>query len=169
MKWTHILMAVIILFVIFNFFKTGSRKVKENYGDNSGNGTIILFYADWCGHCKTFKPIWDKIKQSNNKYNFREIEHTNFMKCQKEIQECDQRTQLGYKDAPNCLKSLKNCDALKDVVPSLDKMVELLQLINGYPTIVYAYTTANKINLYRVQNRFNLIDEIDSLNKPILQ
>lgn len=24
---------------------------------------IVLFYADWCGHCIEFKPIWNALKQ----------------------------------------------------------------------------------------------------------
>lgn len=32
---------------------------------------LILFYADWCGHCKSFKPEWkkleDTIKEMDNK------------------------------------------------------------------------------------------------------
>ena len=43
----------------------------------SGGGpdkiNVILFKADWCGHCKSFKSTWEgisKMPELNNKYNF---------------------------------------------------------------------------------------------------
>ena len=37
---------------------------QPNYNDtSSGKAELILFYVDWCPHCKTAKPEWDKVKQ----------------------------------------------------------------------------------------------------------
>lgn len=32
----------------------------------SGRTIIVLVYANWCGHCHTFKPIFDKAANSGN-------------------------------------------------------------------------------------------------------
>ena len=41
-----------------------------NGGSLSKNSDLILFYADWCGHCQQFKPIWKEIKEKNLNINY---------------------------------------------------------------------------------------------------
>jgi thiol-disulfide isomerase/thioredoxin len=64
-------------------YKEKYLKVKNQKGGNNvcnvctnqqgGNSKIdiILFKADWCGHCKRFASTWEQMQQKyKNKYNF---------------------------------------------------------------------------------------------------
>ena len=33
--------------------------------ENSSNNNLLLFKADWCGHCKNFLPVWNKISNDS--------------------------------------------------------------------------------------------------------
>jgi len=48
--------------------------INQNGGDAKDTNEkkqIYLFKAEWCGHCRGFKPIWEKIKDDlKNKYDF---------------------------------------------------------------------------------------------------
>ena len=46
-------------FVKEGFVKENFVKEGFNIEDNS-NAKLKLFYADWCGHCRNFKPIFDE-------------------------------------------------------------------------------------------------------------
>jgi protein disulfide-isomerase A6 len=39
---------------------------------------ITLYYAEWCGYCKRFKPTWERLKEAfNGKVNYAEYESEN--------------------------------------------------------------------------------------------
>lgn len=56
------------------------QKIKQNSlvkGGNSDmnpkNQRVLLFYVDWCGHCKNFKPKWTQLKQMFDGVHMTEI------------------------------------------------------------------------------------------------
>lgn len=67
-----ILLGVIALVVLYFFYKKfvkeGFEVESSNFDDQVGSGTkLVMFYADWCGHCKKLKPVWDEAAADVNK------------------------------------------------------------------------------------------------------
>ena len=96
MKLNTILMIVAVVLLIalgvycYNYYmsnyKKASYKPNNEVAPSSGNtqAELMLFYVDWCPHCKTAKPAWDEVKseyqnKTINGYtvNFVEINCTN--------------------------------------------------------------------------------------------
>jgi len=46
----------------------------ENYNSNKvdirNKPKLALYFATWCGHCNTFKPIWNDIKSNHENSQF---------------------------------------------------------------------------------------------------
>ena len=58
------------------------------------NGSAVLFYAPWCGHCKRMMPEWDKLQQSNSNVS---IEKVN----------CDDNPEMANKHGVNGFPTIK--------------------------------------------------------------
>ena len=63
---------LLILFFVHKYFlaKEGFASSVDELEDNmSKQKSMVLFYADWCGHCKNFLPKWDQMSSSWNNSN----------------------------------------------------------------------------------------------------
>jgi thiol-disulfide isomerase/thioredoxin len=86
------------------FFEKYAFNIYQHVSNLSGGGQekpqIYLFKADWCGHCKGFKPLWEKLqKEHSNKYEFITVDAD---KNKKEISE------WGIKGFPTIIKKVSN-------------------------------------------------------------
>ena len=96
MNWKFFAIGIgFVLLIIFAYYtykqysdtKTSFKANRENVPkDQNSNktATLMLFYVDWCPHCKTAKPEWESLKsqydgKSINGYtvNFMEYNCTN--------------------------------------------------------------------------------------------
>ena len=72
---TWVIVGSVILFAIlsiFLYFYFVSPKLNTKFNANNEHNTsdtqngksteLLFFFADWCPHCKTAKPIWNDLK-----------------------------------------------------------------------------------------------------------
>lgn len=61
----------VLYFVYTKFLKegmtNGTNFTSDDIEDEIKSGKkLVLFYADWCGHCNKIKPIWEEASQEVN-------------------------------------------------------------------------------------------------------
>ena len=65
-----LLIILAVLYFVYNkFLKEGftNEITSDDVEDHVKSGTkLVLFYADWCGHCKKIKPVWEETANEVN-------------------------------------------------------------------------------------------------------
>lgn len=142
MNWKTIgIVVAVILFVGFAYYiykqyvsQTSFHANRENIPKDSNSNktaTLILFYVDWCPHCKQSKPEWYSLKteyegKSINGYNLVFVEHN----CTNETAEITELIEkYGIEGYPT-IKLLKDNQIIEyDAKPTKATMLQFLNTV----------------------------------------
>ena len=148
MSWTTIILysLIIIGIIIFAYYlykqvtnanKTvfnANREHMKTGGSNSDSNKqaeMILFYVDWCPHCKTAKPEWEKIK---TEYEDKQINGYNVIfteyNCTEETAEVEQLMNKYKIEGYPTIKLLKDNQIIEyDAKPTKSTMEQFLNTV----------------------------------------
>lgn len=141
-------------------------KIKEEFQDDNNKTKVYLFYADWCGHCTHYKPIFnefkDKVKNDNNIEIIEvkadeNISNTNSLHIKYDITGFP--TTIIEKDN-NITKLVgkKSVDELMDVCYSNNNQESFQNINNSNDIIIYNFNTtwcSHSKNFESTWNKFS--------------
>ena len=141
---TITIIAVVILFGIlaaFYYFYYLAPQMNAQYkpnseqvgtgSDDSKNAELLFFYADWCPHCKTAKPIWNDLKSEyqNKTINGYRVVFTE-VNCSEETAEVDKMMNQYNVEGYPTIKLIKDGQVIEyDAKPSKDTLTQFLNTV----------------------------------------
>jgi len=141
---TITIIAVVILFGIlaaFYYFYYLAPQMNAQYkpnseqvgtgADDSKNAELLFFYADWCPHCKTAKPIWNDLKSEyqNKTINGYRVVFTD-VNCSEETAEVDKMMNQYNIEGYPTIKLIKDGQVIEyDAKPSKDTLTQFLNTV----------------------------------------
>lgn len=139
--FSAILFAVIAGIYIFYYYipsLKSSYKPNREHVSNGSSGSndgktaeMILFYADWCPHCKTAKPIWEEVKtQYEGKIiNGQQVIFTE-VNCSEETAEVEQMMNKYNIEGFPTIKLLKDGQVIEyDAKPTKETLNQFLNTV----------------------------------------
>jgi thiol-disulfide isomerase/thioredoxin len=140
---TTTIVIIISLFILFiaaglYYYYQVSPKLKTKYHPNSENmstnentAELLFFYADWCPHCKTAKPIWDELKTEyqNKAINGYKVIFTD-INCSEETAEVEKMMNQYNIEGYPTIKLLKDGQIIEyDAKPSKETLTQFLNTV----------------------------------------
>ena len=143
MTWQTIAIIVVaILLAVFAYYtykqyvdtKTAFHANRENIPkdvNSNKTATLMLFYVDWCPHCKTAKPEWESLKseydgKNINGYTITFIEYN----CTNESEEVSQLMDKYNIEGYPTIKLLKDNQIVEyDAKPTKSTMEQFLNTV----------------------------------------
>jgi thiol-disulfide isomerase/thioredoxin len=138
-----IVIAVIIFAVLAGlyYFYYVAPQMKAKYKPNSEQAPIgsesaneaelLFFFADWCPHCKTAKPIWNDLKSEyeNKTINGYRVVFTE-INCSEETAEVEKMMNQYNVEGYPTIKLLKDGQVIEyDAKPSKETLTQFLNTV----------------------------------------
>jgi thiol-disulfide isomerase/thioredoxin len=141
MKTIAIIALVVIILLtaiyMYNTQKTKSQQTRENFENGDADkkdektAELKFFWVEWCPHCKTAKPEWDKLKAeyTNKKINGYNVIFTD-IDCTKTTAEIEKQMSIYNIEAYPTFKLIKGNQVIDfDAKPIKDTFVKFLNTV----------------------------------------
>lgn len=141
---TTMIIAMVLLFVIlaglyyyyYVYPKTNAKyhpNNELNSGSQQGNGTaeLLFFFATWCPHCKTAKPIWEELQKeyANKTINGYKVIFTE-IDCTEETAEVEKMMNKYNVEGYPTIKLLKDGQVIEyDAKPTKETLTQFLNTV----------------------------------------
>jgi thiol-disulfide isomerase/thioredoxin len=113
-------------------YKANSEHLmKDNDSSTSKSAELLFFFADWCPHCKSAKPIWNDLKAQyeNKTINGYKVIFTE-VNCSEETAEVDKMMNQYNVEGYPTIKLLKDGQIIEyDAKPSKDTLNQFLNTV----------------------------------------
>jgi thiol-disulfide isomerase/thioredoxin len=139
----YLLIAVIVFAILYAvyYYYYSNPQMGANYQPNheqvpenptsGGESELLFFYAEWCPHCKTAKPIWESLKSeyANKTINGSVVTFTE-VNCTEETAEVEKMMNQYNVEGYPTFKLLKNGQVIEyDAKPNRETLVQFLNTV----------------------------------------
>lgn len=75
-NYIYIILTICVILSILYYYYNKNKKVIKTipYQNLNIKPKIVFYYTEWCGACKSFKPTWEKIEQTDGNFTTLKID-----------------------------------------------------------------------------------------------